>query len=80
MGTSLVYSPYLIHHRPDLDTDPETFDPDRWDPRRPHPPPAAPSSPSPEASAHSGSPAVAASDAEGQLSGCPVGQNPTGLR
>ncbi|WP_329865906.1 cytochrome P450 [Streptomyces sp. JV184] len=40
-GTSLVYSPYLIHHRPDLYTDPETFDPDRWDPRRPQPPRSA---------------------------------------
>lgn len=37
-GTSLAYSPYLIHHRPDLYTDPETFDPDRWDPKRPQPP------------------------------------------
>ncbi|MFH8680802.1 cytochrome P450 [Streptomyces lydicus] len=37
-GTSLAYSPYLIHHRPDLYTDPDTFDPDRWDPRRPQPP------------------------------------------
>ncbi|WP_323179578.1 cytochrome P450 [Streptomyces sp. NBC_00654] len=37
-GTNLAYSPYLIHHRPDLHTDPETFDPDRWDPERPQPP------------------------------------------
>ncbi|WP_262041697.1 cytochrome P450 [Streptomyces sp. Isolate_219] len=37
-GTSLAYSPYLIHHRPDLYTDPESFDPDRWDPKRPQPP------------------------------------------
>ncbi|MHB6911833.1 cytochrome P450 [Streptomyces sp. DB-54] len=40
-GTSLVYSPYLIHHRPDLYADPETFDPDRWDPERPQPPRSA---------------------------------------
>ncbi|MFD7491118.1 cytochrome P450 [Streptomyces sp. NPDC059832] len=37
-GTSVAYSPYLIHHRPDLHTDPETFDPDRWDPQRPQAP------------------------------------------
>ncbi|GHC46421.1 cytochrome P450 [Streptomyces flavofungini] len=37
-GSSVVYSPYLIHHRPDLYDDPETFDPDRWDPERPQPP------------------------------------------
>ncbi|MEV6079398.1 cytochrome P450 [Streptomyces sp. NPDC052069] len=37
-GTNVAYSPYLIHHRPDLHTDPETFDPDRWDPERPQPP------------------------------------------
>ncbi|MFC8955042.1 cytochrome P450 [Streptomyces sp. NPDC057101] len=29
-GTSVAYSPYLIHHRPDLHHDPETFAPDRW--------------------------------------------------
>ncbi len=29
-GTVLVYSPYLIHHRPGLYPDPELFDPDRW--------------------------------------------------
>ncbi|MFE3776289.1 cytochrome P450 [Streptomyces sp. NPDC059122] len=40
-GTSLVYSPYLIHHRSDLYADPETFDPDRWDPERPQPPRSA---------------------------------------
>nr|WP_275312027.1 cytochrome P450 [Streptomyces yunnanensis] len=37
-GTSIVYSPYLIHHRPDLYPDPKTFDPDRWDPEHPQPP------------------------------------------
>ncbi|MGW0120617.1 cytochrome P450 [Streptomyces sp. NPDC003327] len=30
-GTSVAYSPYLIHHRPDLHHDPEVFRPDRWD-------------------------------------------------
>lgn len=30
-GTSLAYSPYLIHHRSDLYQQPERFDPDRWD-------------------------------------------------
>ncbi|MGI5254386.1 cytochrome P450 [Actinacidiphila glaucinigra] len=29
---------YLIHHRPDPYDNPEAFDPDRWDPRRPQPP------------------------------------------
>jgi cytochrome P450 len=29
-GTTVAYSPYLIHHRADLYPDPETFDPDRW--------------------------------------------------
>ncbi|RDI63359.1 cytochrome P450 [Nocardia pseudobrasiliensis] len=29
-GTSIVYSPYILHHRPDLFPDPERFDPDRW--------------------------------------------------
>ncbi|MFD5699407.1 cytochrome P450 [Streptomyces lasiicapitis] len=37
-GSSVVYSPYLIHHRPDLYDEPEAFDPDRWDPKRPQPP------------------------------------------
>ncbi|MEU1285080.1 cytochrome P450 [Kitasatospora sp. NPDC005856] len=38
VGSGLVYSPYLLHHRPDLHADPETFDPDRWTPDRPQPP------------------------------------------
>lgn len=29
-GTTTVYSPYLIHHRPDLYPNPEQFDPHRW--------------------------------------------------
>ncbi|MEU8761766.1 cytochrome P450 [Streptomyces sp. NPDC048659] len=37
-GTSVAYSPYLIHHRPELYPDPTRFDPDRWDPERPQPP------------------------------------------
>jgi len=37
-GTSVVYSPYLLHHQPDFYDDPETFDPDRWSPQRPQPP------------------------------------------
>jgi pentalenene oxygenase len=38
-GTTVVYSPYLIHRRGDLYTDPERFDPDRWDEQhRPQPP------------------------------------------
>ncbi|MGW2228024.1 cytochrome P450 [Streptomyces formicae] len=37
-GSCVAYSPYLIHHRPDLYDDPEVFDPDRWDPERPQPP------------------------------------------
>ncbi|MFD9698356.1 cytochrome P450 [Lentzea sp. NPDC059081] len=36
-GTTVVYSPYLLHHRPDQYADPELFDPDRWDLRRPAP-------------------------------------------
>jgi cytochrome P450 len=28
--TTLIYSSYLIHHRPDLYADPDRFDPDRW--------------------------------------------------
>ncbi|WP_200302769.1 cytochrome P450 [Streptomyces adelaidensis] len=33
-GTDVVLSPYQIHHRADLYTDPENFDPDRWAPER----------------------------------------------
>ncbi len=29
-GTTLVYSPYLIHHRPDTHPDADHFHPDRW--------------------------------------------------
>ncbi|MGW1411565.1 cytochrome P450 [Streptomyces sp. NPDC002403] len=29
-GTTLIYSPYVIHHRPDVYPDPGRFDPDRW--------------------------------------------------
>ncbi|WP_405166513.1 cytochrome P450 [Nocardia sp. NBC_01499] len=38
-GTTVIYSPYLIHHRSDLYPDPERFDPDRWDPATTTPPP-----------------------------------------
>ncbi|GAB2532317.1 hypothetical protein GCM10027167_41530 [Nocardia heshunensis] len=33
-GTTIVYSPYLIHHRRDLYPDPDRFDSDRWTPER----------------------------------------------
>ncbi|MGH8791731.1 MAG: cytochrome P450 [Stackebrandtia sp.] len=33
-GTTVVFSPYLIHHRADLHPDPDRFDPDRWLPER----------------------------------------------
>jgi cytochrome P450 len=32
-GATLLYSPYLIHHRGDLYDSPTMFNPDRWDPR-----------------------------------------------
>ncbi|MFI9402033.1 cytochrome P450 [Nocardia sp. NPDC052316] len=38
-GTTVVYSSYLIQHRPDLYPEPERFDPDRFDPARSTPPP-----------------------------------------
>ncbi|MEU4345000.1 cytochrome P450 [Nocardia sp. NPDC023852] len=38
-GTTVIYSSYLIHHRPDLYPDPDRFDPDRFDPASPHHPP-----------------------------------------
>jgi cytochrome P450 len=31
-GTSIAFSPFVIHHRGDLYDHPETFDPDRWSP------------------------------------------------
>ncbi|MFI9029961.1 cytochrome P450 [Streptomyces sp. NPDC053560] len=37
-GTTVAYSPYIIHHRADLFDAAETFDPDRWDPARLLPP------------------------------------------
>lgn len=38
-GTTIIYSPYHIQRRADLYSDPERFDPDRWDPlKRPQPP------------------------------------------
>jgi len=33
-GATVIFSPYLIHHRPDLYRDPDRFDPDRWLPER----------------------------------------------
>ncbi|WP_416562329.1 cytochrome P450 [Nocardia testacea] len=35
-GTSVVYSPYILHRRSDLYPNPDRFDPDRWD--TPEPP------------------------------------------
>ncbi|MGW4094956.1 cytochrome P450 [Nocardia sp. NPDC004750] len=29
-GSNIAVSPYMMHHRPDLYSDPEIFDPDRW--------------------------------------------------
>ncbi|MFD7030220.1 cytochrome P450 [Streptomyces sp. NPDC059917] len=37
-GTTVVYSPYLIHQRPDLHPLPGHFDADRWTPERAQPP------------------------------------------
>lgn len=37
-GTTVAYSPHVIHHRPDLYENPEAFDPERWNPDRPQPP------------------------------------------
>ncbi|BBA90564.1 MULTISPECIES: cytochrome P450 [Mycobacterium] len=33
-GATVIFSPYLIHHRPDLYAEPDRFDPDRWLPER----------------------------------------------
>ncbi|MGF7238929.1 MAG: cytochrome P450 [Frankia sp.] len=33
-GATLLFSPYLIHHRGDVFPDPEHFDPDRWENQR----------------------------------------------
>src|SRR5262249_41103389 len=33
-GTTLLYSPYLLHHRADVFPEPERFDPDRWLPEQ----------------------------------------------
>ena len=30
-GTAVIYSPYLLHHRPDVHPAPESFDPSRWE-------------------------------------------------
>ncbi|MCC2276042.1 cytochrome P450 [Streptomyces sp. ET3-23] len=38
VSTTVLYSPYLIHHRSDLYDNPSAFDPDRWAPARPQPP------------------------------------------
>ncbi|MEV6420806.1 cytochrome P450 [Streptomyces sp. NPDC051662] len=37
-GSAIIFSPYLVHHRGDLFDEPDSFDPDRWDGRRPQPP------------------------------------------
>lgn len=38
-GTTLVYSPFILHHRSDCYPDPERFDPARWDEQQHTPPP-----------------------------------------
>ncbi|MFI5476606.1 cytochrome P450 [Streptomyces cacaoi] len=39
VGATVLYSPYLLHHRPDLYTRPSLFHPDRWlDPHTPQRP------------------------------------------
>jgi cytochrome P450 len=57
-GTSVLYSPYIVHHRSDLYDEPEHFDPDRWDSTRPRPPRGAylPSAPAAAGASASGSP------------------------
>jgi cytochrome P450 len=35
-GTTIIVSPYLIHHHPDLYEHPDRFDPDRWLPEAAH--------------------------------------------
>ncbi|WKU48687.1 cytochrome P450 [Streptomyces sp. VNUA116] len=35
-GTTIIWSPYLLHHDPSLYPDPENFDPDRWKTSTPH--------------------------------------------
>ncbi|MFD7256897.1 cytochrome P450 [Streptomyces sp. NPDC059874] len=37
-GTTIVYSPHLIHRQADLYPEPDGFDPDRWAPDNPRPP------------------------------------------
>ncbi|MFE5736201.1 cytochrome P450 [Streptomyces celluloflavus] len=34
VGSTVLFSSYILHHRPDIFTEPETFDPDRWLPER----------------------------------------------
>jgi pentalenene oxygenase len=37
VGATILYSPYLIHRRPDAFQDPDLFNPDRWLPESPAP-------------------------------------------